>query len=151
MLAIIFLFFGSAAMAQSDGVETIETFDPNAAISFIEETIARTDCTPICGNPVCCIAMELRFAKHVGDGDMRALEERIGAVAPSMSAFLQAADDDASLYEEAGLTPIVDLDEFAEAEASLMSSAQSIGVDMKCDTCCFQCGSKVCCGGCWTF
>ncbi|WP_306025061.1 hypothetical protein [Oceaniradius stylonematis] len=151
VLTIFLMIFGSVAMAQAQDQDMIETFDPDVTIGYIEETIARSNCTPICGNPVCCIAMELRFAKHVGEGDVQGLEARISRIAPSMSAFLQAADDDPSLFEEVELTPIVDLEEFAEAEASLMNSAQSIGVDMECSTCCFQCGSKVCCGGCWTF
>lgn len=152
LLSFVMVILVGLVPALADGHDTIDTFDPSLTADFIVKTVARTDCTPICGNPVCCIAMQLRFAKYAGKGSVEELRDQVTTLAPDLSTFLAAADEDPSLYEKVGLAPIVDLDEFAEAEQVLMSAVQpSIGVDMECSTCCFNCGGKVCCGGCWTF
>ena len=151
LFSVYLLLVGSTVLVFADEHERIGAFDPVATFEYIQETVERTNCTPICGSPTCCIAIELRFPKYVGEGDMNALEMRMGQTGYDIAGFLQAAEIDETLYSDVELTPIVDLDEFADAETTLMQEVQSIGVDMDCSPCCYNCGGKVCCGGCWTF
>lgn len=153
--SLIFVFAGvfilSANPVGAQQVDVEDRFDPAQTLEFITGMIDRANCTPICGNPTCCIAFEQQVVTHVSKLSFDEFKQRVRYLGFSVSEFMSAAASDNSLYSEVDLQPVTDISE-ASAEAEwLMAEAQAIGVPLKCTVCCKACGDTVCCGGCWGF
>lgn len=149
-LFFVFLaFICTNSFAQEFDLE--DRFDPIHTLEFIERSIARASCTPICGTPTCCIAFEQRVVTHVSDRSFDEFSQFVQSFGFSVPEMIAAAATDNSLYDQMNLMAVTDL---ADAEANsdfLMNSAQALGADLSCSACCYPCGGRTCCGGCWTF
>lgn len=145
------VFINSANPVGAQQFDVQERFDPAQTLGFIESFVDRANCTPICGNPTCCIAFEQRVVTHVSKQSFDEFRQRVQAAGLSIQQFVSAATSDNNLYLEMGFEPVTDIAK-AEADAQfLMSEAQELGISLACTPCCSPCGDTVCCGGCWSF
>ena len=147
--ASVFVMSANPVVAQQINVE--DRFDPAQTLEFVQGMVTRANCTPICGNPTCCIAFEQQIPTHVGLLSFEEFQTRVQDLGLSIHQFASAVESDDSLYSTVGLQPVTDPVEASSEAAWLMNRAQDMGINLSCRVCCNQCGSLVCCGGCWTF
>lgn len=138
--------------AAAQRFEVQERFDPVLTLDFVTTIVDRANCTPICGNPTCCISFQLRAITHVGDRRFESFRDGVrDTLGYSVSDFAAAAALDDQLYFAYGFSPVTDLDVFSDQAEWLMQEARTRNIFLACRPCCVPCGNTVCCGGCWTF
>ena len=127
----------------------------DSAKSIVDSLIAGTNCTPICGNPTCCIAASLNSPVYTSDVDwvtFISLAQNLGVNPYSLpDDFLLDQVKYQQLISDLRLQQKIEMSAFSSEGEALMSYSQGIGIAAKCSTCCYSCGAGTCCGGCWTF
>ncbi len=145
---LFFLFGFQAAFAQSL-VEPNE-FDPEATIAAYQDLIQRTDCTPICGNPTCCIAVSLRVTVFEADIPLDAANSITNGAVGSGELAAELMETGSTDWA-VPLSQALDLDTALDLQSRFMALAEEALLETSCYSCCYACGQKVCCGMCWDF
>ena len=147
LLSVVSLLLSASPVhAQDHDIE--ERFNPSHALEFIQNLAKTADCTPLCGNPVCCIAFQQKIVTHVGDFSLEEFDQRLQGVGYSREKFLHAAQADENLYSQVDLEPCVDPGETSQKVDQLIEAAAELDMEMKCYPCCYPCGTLTCCGVC---
>ena len=149
LLAISLIFLSTASFGQEFDLE--ERFDQAHTLDFLEVTIAQAGCTPICGTPTCCIAFQQRIVTHVGEQRFDEFSQHVQSFGFSVTEMIAAAATDSGLYDQMKLKPVTDTNIAASKAHELMIGAEALGADLSCSACCYPCGGRTCCGGCWSF
>lgn len=147
LLSVVSLLL-SASPVRAQDFDIKERFDPSHTLEFIQNLVKTADCTPLCGNPVCCIAFEQKIVTHVGDFSSEEFDQRLKRLNTSRQAFVHAAQSAEKLYSQVDLKPCADPGETSQKADQLIEAAAELDMEMKCYPCCYPCGTRTCCGVC---